>query len=367
MIQRRSSQPRPAVSKTIKAAAASKRIHLASGARPTLIVTAIGLLAGMSLSLADLYRHRKISSPKMTQQVQSAAGQTAQGPTEIPAQGWKEILVRTYKAFSADQIPAWAAGVTFFGLLALFPALSAFVSIYGLFADATKAQHQIEGLAGLLPGGAVSVISEQMQRLVAANHSRLGLAFAGSFLFSLWSANAGVKAIFGALNAAYEVKETRNFVTINLISLAFTAGLVAFSGLAIASIVAAPETLKVLGFGAAAGLAILRWPAIVLVVGLVLSLIYRYGPCRPKAKWRWITPGSIFAAIAWLLTSVGFSWYVANFGHYNATYGALGGVVGFMTWIWLSLIVVLFGAELNAEVERQTQSASHFASAAQAI
>jgi membrane protein len=270
--------------------------------------------------------------------------------------GWRAILVGAIKAFSRDQIPAWAAGVTFFSLLALFPALAAFVSLYGLFGDTHQAQRQVLALGYLLPGGAIGVISDQLIRLAGMKPASLGLAFGSSLLISLWSSNAGVKALFAALNAAYEETERRGFLRLNAVSLAFTAGLILFFLLAIASIVAAPATLRLVGLGGLAHLAVLRWPVILVAIAGIVALLYRFGPSHQFGRWRWITPGSLLASFSWLAMSAAFSWYVGNFGNFDRTYGALGGVVGFMTWIWISLMIVLFGAEVNAQIEHRARA-----------
>lgn len=278
----------------------------------------------------------------------------ASSPSQIPLAGWRQILARTWAETNADQIPAVAAGVTFFGLLALFPALAAFVSLYGLFADVDMARRQILALRGLLPGGAVTVLGDQMVRLASTGHARLGLSFAVSFVVSMWSANAGVKALLAGLNVAYEQTERRGFLVLNAVSLGFTLGATLLALAGTAAVAAAPATLARLGLGEAAAISLLRWPVLILAMVGALSLLYRFGPCRAKVRWRWVTPGGVAASLGWVAMSLGFSWYVGNFGHYDATYGSLGAIVGFMTWIWLSLIVVLFGAELNAETERQT-------------
>jgi membrane protein len=280
----------------------------------------------------------------------------ASNPLEISPRGWRKIFRRTVQEFNQDQIPAVAAGATFFALLSIFPALAAFVALYGLFADVDAARAQIETLAGLLPSGAVSVMEDQISRLAAQDHSRLGATFVISLLVSLWASNAGVKALLGGLNVAYEEREHRGFITLNLISLSFTLGCVLFTVAAVAAIAAAPPTLEALHISRWVRLSLLRWPILLLAVMGLLSLLYRYGPCRARARWRWITPGSSLAAAGWMAMSLLFSWYVANFGHYDRTYGSLGAVVGFMTWIWLSLIVVLAGAELNSEMESQTSA-----------
>ncbi len=320
-------------------------------AREWALAAAAGCAVGLCLGFADRLR----PSPPRTAAPNPALAVDAASPRAMPAATWMDILVQTWSDFSRDQITSVAGGVTFFGLLALFPALSAFVSLYGLVADVQTARRQIDSLAGLLPGGAVSVLTEQITRLTQMNHAHLGAAFAVSLLLSLWSSNAGVKALIFGLNVAYEEHEKRNFVRLNLVSLAFTAGVTVFMLAAVASITAVPALLSALGYGAFAGLSLLRWPALLVIVTGLLSLLYRYGPSRTQARWRWISPGGAASALAWICMSLLFSWYAANFGSYDRTYGSLGAVVGFMTWIWLSIIVVLFGAELNSEIEKHTR------------
>jgi membrane protein len=272
-----------------------------------------------------------------------------------PASGFATV-VRSLREFSEDRIPAAAASITFFVLLALFPGLSAFVSLYGLFADVEDARRQVAALAGVLPQGAVIVLSEHLTRLAAIDHGRLGLAFAASLILSLWSANAGMKALISGLNIAYEVKETRGFLRLNLVSLGFTAGAIVLAAVCIALFVAAPIALARVGLADLQSLRLMRWPLLLAVAAGLFSLLYRFAPAHPNARWRWITPGGLVAAGAWLGMSALFSWYVARFGRYDLTYGSLGAIVGFLTWIWLSLMVVLFGAELNAEIERRAEA-----------
>lgn len=283
-------------------------------------------------------------------------GRHATGPTAIPLLGWKDILKRTYSEISDDRLLAVAAGVTFYALLAVFPTISAFVSLYGLVADrATLAQH-ISMLQGIVPAGGVEIIGEQLARLTEGEGTALGFAFFFSLAIALWSANAGVKALFDALNVIYDETEKRSFFRLNLVSLTFTAGAVILLAMGLAAVAVVPVLISALGLQSVAErlLAILRWPILFIFVSLALSVLYRYGPSRSAAKWRWLTIGSVIAAALWITASLLFSWYAANFGSYNETYGTLGAAVGFMTWIWLSTAVVLVGAELNAETEHQT-------------
>jgi membrane protein len=282
-------------------------------------------------------------------------GRKAGAPSEIPAKGWKDIALRLYREFGNDRILLVAAGVTFYAILALFPAVAALVSIYGAVADPSTINEHLNDLCGILPDGAIDIIGGQVKHLTAKGSGTLGWTAVISILISLWSANGGVKAIFDALNIAYEEEEKRSFITLNLQSLAFTAGALVFVVLALTGIVVVPAVLQVLGLDEKAWyIALLRFPALLLLVVGTLAVLYRYGPSRRKPKWRWVTWGSVVAGVLWLIVSGLFSWYVANFGSYNETYGSLGAAIGFMTWIWLSTTVVLLGAELNAEMEHQT-------------
>jgi membrane protein len=280
-------------------------------------------------------------------------GRAAHSPREIPLRGWKDIFWRTWREFNRDNIPQVAGGVAFFGLLAVFPAMAAFVSLYGLFFDVPTAYAQLNVLSGVVPAAALQLVGEQMIRLAAARHTGLGFAFAISLLLSVWSANAGVKALIVGLNVAFEEREKRNLLKLNLVSLGFTVGLILFLILALGAVVAVPIVLAFIGYKGAA-LAVLRWPLMLGVAMLGLAALYRFGPSRDSGRWRWVSWGSGFAAVLWLTASLLFSFYVAHFGSYDKTYGSLGAVVGFMTWIWLSTITVLVGAELNSEMEHQT-------------
>lgn len=283
-------------------------------------------------------------------------GREADTPTEIPATGWKDILWRTYEEFGKDRVMSVAAGVTYYALLAIFPAIAALVSIYGLFADPATIQEHLNALSGVLPGGALEIVGEQVSRIASQGGGALGFAFIFGLALSLWSANAGMKAVFDALNIVYDEEEKRSFVRLNLMSLTFTLGALLFIILAIGGIIVLPIVLDFIGLGSGTEwlLSLARWPVLLIGVVLGLSLVYRYGPSRDKAEWRWVTPGGIVAAVLWIVGSMLFSWYVSNFGSYNETYGSLGAVIGFMTWIWLSSVIVLLGAEINAEMEHQT-------------
>jgi len=295
-------------------------------------------------------------SPDLKRALEPGRGRLAETPSDIPARGWKDILLRIYAKIGEDRVVALAAGVTFYSILALFPAIAALVSLYGLFADPGTIASHLDSLAGVLPGGAVQIIGDELHRLTSQPNEALGLTFVVGLAISLWSANAGLKSIIDALNLVYAEQEKRGFIRLNAVSLAFTAAAIGFVLLALGALVVLPLALEYLGIATLADALIrwLRWPGLLLVVMFGLLLIYRYGPSREEARWRWLTPGSVVAAVLWLVASVLFSWYAANFGSYNKTYGSLGAAIGFMIWIWISTIVILLGAEIDAEMEHQT-------------
>lgn len=285
-------------------------------------------------------------------------GRHATAPWQIPWTGWKDILGRTYQNINDNRLLAVAAGVVFYGLLSIFPAISAFVSIYGLVADASTIDSHLSVVSGILPGGAMDILHEELTRLTASNGTALSFGFVFSLLFALWSAMAGMKAIIDSLNVAYGEKEKRSFIRLNLEALAFTLGAIVSSILALGAVVVVPIVLSLFGLGGVAStlIGILRWPILLALVIMGLEVLYRYAPSRTRPPWRWVSVGSGVAAVAWLVSSALFSWYIANFGSYNATYGSLGAAVGMMMWMWISMVVILIGAQLNAEIEHQTAS-----------
>ncbi|MBV9571729.1 MAG: YihY/virulence factor BrkB family protein [Alphaproteobacteria bacterium] len=261
----------------------------------------------------------------------------------------KSFLLELYKQIYDDRVVAISAGVTFFLLLAIFPATAAIISIYGIFADTRSIHGDLSSLSTILPGGAVSILGEQIQRLASKSDKALGLAALGGLAFSLWSANAGMKALFDALNIVLREKETRGFIRLNLISLTFTAGMLFFVLLAIAAMGVVPAFLKTVSWSRYLEFAIdlVRWPVVWGVLALGIALLYRFGPGRSGIPWRWISWGSALAAFVWIVASMGFAYYAARFGTFNQTYGSLGAGIGFMTWIWISVIVILIGEEVN--------------------
>ena len=283
-------------------------------------------------------------------------GRHATAPSKIPARGWKDILLRVYANISKHRILALAAGMTYYSILAIFPAIAALVAVYGLFSDPSTIARHLDQL------GWISARWGHRRRPRAAHAGGLqGIAGAWAYIFvglgvSLWSSNAAMKSLFDTLNIVHDEEEKRGFLKLNAISLGFTIGGVLFVLAALGSILVVPILLQHVGLSNAGDLLLRlgRWPAMYLILTFALAVIYRYGPSRVTPKWRWITWGSAMAALLWLAVSGMFSWYAANFGNFNETYGSLGAVIGFMTWLWISAIVILLGAEIDAEIEHQT-------------
>jgi membrane protein len=284
-------------------------------------------------------------------------GRHAAKPTEIPARGWWQTLKRVVSQTSEDRLTTEAAAVTFFVILSIFPGLAAAISIYGLFADPATVTDQISMLEGIIPGGGMELLNQQLQSLASAQNSALSFGAVIGILTALWTSNQGTKAMFDALNVVYEEKEKRGFIWRTVVTLLFTLCSLVFVMVTLAAVVILPIVLNFVGLGQVGDLLIrlARWPILILMIIVLLAALYRYGPSRQKAQWRWVTPGSILAAVVWVIGSMLFSWYVSRFGNYDATYGSLGAVIGFLTWIWLSATVVLVGGQLNAELEHQTE------------
>lgn len=287
---------------------------------------------------------------------ETGRGRGAAWPSEIPARGWWDIGWRVWGKMQTDRVLLVAAGATFYLLLALFPAMTAFVSTYGLFADPAVVARHVAGLARLLPDGGLAIIQDQLENLISQDRGALGFGFTLGVLFAYWSANNGMKTLFEALNIAYGETEERSFIWLNLVALVFTICAMITIVLLIAALGVVPIVLAFLHLGGIAEtlISVLRWAVLVGVVGIAIALLYRFGPSRRRAKWRWITLGSAFATVVWLGASVGFSIYIRNFANYEAVYGSLGAVIGFMMWTWISVTILIVGAEINSAMEHQT-------------
>ncbi|AFL52371.1 membrane protein [Sinorhizobium fredii] len=283
-------------------------------------------------------------------------GRTASTPGDFPALGLRDVFWRVVSQVSEDRVTLVAAGVTFYILLALFPALTSLVSIYGLVSDPTAIGEQIAYLAAVLPAQSLQLVTDQLQAITSQKPSSLSIGFIAGLVVALWSARAGIAALFDAMNIAYDEVEERGFIRLTMLSLAFTAAGLLVTAVLIAAIAVLPAVLAFLSLDRwLESLArILRWPVLLLLIGAAIALLYRYGPDRDPPKLRWLTWGAALSTLCWLPASLLFSFYIDNFADYNATYGAMGALIGFMLWIWLSTIIIIVGAELNAELEHQT-------------
>lgn len=285
-------------------------------------------------------------------------GEQAERPRDIPLRGWKQVLLRVKDEIGKDNLSIVAAGVAFYGLFAIFPAITAFVTLYGLITDPAEVEQQLATLRGVMPEDAFGIVQQQMHSVVSQATGSLSLGLLLSLALAVWSATKGTNAIFTALNIAYGEHEERGFLSLNLWSLAFTVGGIVFVIVALFAIAAVPAALAVVGSpGGLLELVLLalRWVLMAVLMMLALALVYRYGPSRATARFQWVSAGAIAATVLWLVASVAFSLYVRHFGSYDKTFGSLGAVVILLMWFYISAYVVCLGAELNAELERQTR------------
>ena len=291
----------------------------------------------------------------MQRQGAEAPAAEEDSPADLPPRAWKDILVATWKEASEDNLTLVAAGVAFYAFLAFVPLLTAFVLTYGLIAEPASVVEHMSALTSVMPQNAAGIIGDQLKSMTETGGGEKGFGLTVAVSIALYGASKGAASIITALNIAYDVPELRSWLRKMLVAFAMTAGAVVSLFLAILAI-SAMHFLEALlpnlsGFTHGV-LKVLFWAAAAGAVALLLAVIYRYGPNRPDAPWRWITPGSAFATLAWLAATAGFGFYVSNFGNYNATYGSLGAVIVFLTWLYLSAYIVLLGAELNSEIER---------------
>lgn len=294
--------------------------------------------------------------PTMTEPTQkSDHGRTARTPMHIPGRGWIDILRRLRREIVEDNLLLYASSFAFYSFLALFPALAALLSLYGLFVNPAGVERMLDAGAGLLPDAALKLLRQQVRALAGYSARGLGVSLFVSLLFTLWAATNGVKALMAGLNTAYEQRETRGVLRFNGTAIALATVGVVFVLIALALIAALPALFKWIElFPAKRVVAWVRWPVLTVAMILALAMVYRFGPCRRLARWRWVSGGAVLATLLWISVSILFSFYVANLGTYDRAYGTLGAIVMLLLWFYLSALVVLIGAEFNSEVERQT-------------
>lgn len=278
-------------------------------------------------------------------------------PGDINKPGWLATLKRVYSEIGDDHVSLIAAGCAFYGLLAIFPGIVAAMAIAGLFFEPSTVVDQLQALSGFLPQQAAEIVLSQAKEVAGSEEGGLGLAALFGILVAIYSASKGVQSLMEGLNVAFEAEESRGLVKFNLVKLALTLGMIVGFLLIIAVAALLPAVLGVLPWGATTEwiINLVRWPVLLILVALGLAILYRYGPDRGDKKWRWITPGAGLACLLWLVGSIGFAFYVRNFGGYNETFGALGGVIVLLMWLWLSSFIVLMGAEFDSEMERQAK------------
>ena len=291
----------------------------------------------------------------MTEQL---VGKDAEKPTEIPPRGWWQVVRRAFKESSADNVPILAAGVAFFAFLAIFPAMIAAITLYGIFADPETVAAQVRDLSAALPEQAQPILADQLQSVASASGGALGVSLVVSILAALWSASSGTGNLLKAINIAYDEDESRGFLKVRGLALALTLGAIVFLLLTLALVAVVPVVLNVLPLGPVGTILaqVLRWVLLVALVVAALAVTYRIAPDRDQPRFSWVTTGSLVATVLWIIGSIAFSLYVNNFGSYNKTYGAIAGVVVLMLWLYLTSYIVLLGAEVNAESERQTRA-----------
>jgi membrane protein len=284
-------------------------------------------------------------------------GDQAAVPTQIPARGWWQVTRRAFKEASADNVGILAGGIAYAAFLAIFPALIAGISIFGLVADPRTIAEQAEGVIAALPETAQPLLRDQIVSLTQTSGGALSWSLAISILLAVWSASSGTNSLMAAVNVAYDEQESRNFVKLRGTALLLTLGAIIFVLLTLALVAVVPAVLNALALGTFVNVIVqvVRWALLVVLIIVALAVVYRLAPDRDAPRFTWTSVGAVVAAVLWVIASLGFSLYVNNFGSYNKTYGALAGVVVLLLWLYLTSYIILLGAEINAESEKQTK------------
>lgn len=279
---------------------------------------------------------------------------TYSGPTKIPFSGWKKILLRVKDEIGENNVSIISAGVAFYAFLAIFPAIGALVSIYGLAMNPENIQDQLSQLYGVMPQQAYEILKGQVEKLMETSGSALGWSMAVSILFSIWSANKGTKSLFTGVDIAYDTENDRGFFKQNGLTLLFTFGAIILVILSMTLIVAFPALVGELGLPEQIDKLIAwgRWILLAIIVIWFLGMVYKHAPNKPTSNFKWVYPGAILATVLWLIASWGFSFYVSNFGSYGEVYGSISAVVVMLLWLFLTSFIILLGAEVNSEIEK---------------
>jgi membrane protein len=293
----------------------------------------------------------------MAAAAEAAHGREADRPREIPSRGWLDVAKRVKNQIKRDRLSIVAAGVAFYGLLAVFPGLVALVGLYGLLVEPAQVEQHVSAISHMLPPQAAELLLGQLHDLTSTDRTALGIGAIGGLLLALWSASSAVRTLMEALNVAYHEEESRGVIRFYGTALVLTFGGVIAVLIAVALVVGVPALLKMIGLGGILEtvFSFVRWPVLAVFAIVGFAVVYRYGPSRAKPRWRWVTWGAAIAVALWIIGSALFSLYVTRFGNYNETYGAAGAVVILLMWFLLSSYAILIGAEINGETERQTR------------
>ncbi|MCF6433669.1 YihY/virulence factor BrkB family protein [Leisingera sp. NJS204] len=287
-----------------------------------------------------------------------ARGRTAETPAGVPAAGWKDIAFRVKDEVAEDRVGLIAAGVAFYGLLALFPAITALVAISGLLVEPSAIVEQLQALSGIVPEEVIAIVTKQAAAVAGSREGGLGLAAAFGVLVALYSASKGMASLMEGINVAYDEQEERGFIKLKLVTFALTIILMTGLLIALLSMLGLPAVLAFVDLGTFVEtiITIGFWIILLALSIFGLSLLYRYAPSRDEPEWKWASVGAVAGCVLWVLASAGFAFYVSNFGSYNESFGTLAGVIVLLMWFWISAFIILMGAELNAELEAQTRS-----------
>ncbi len=298
-----------------------------------------------------------MSGDNITEKEFGQRGRNAARPSQITNAGWWDILLRVKDQISHDNVSIVAAGVAFYAVLALFPALAAIVSLYGLFTEVSDVQAQITSLSSFLPQDAQTLVEEQLTSISTSGQSALSFGAIGGLLFAIWSASKGMSAMITSLNIAYNEEEERSLIKVTALAIGLTVGSLVFVILTLFLITLLPAVLGALGFGQTIQtvLSLSRWPLLAMIVMGALAILYRYAPCRNYPRWQWVSWGAGIATLLWMVGSSAFAIYANDYSSYNQTYGSLGAAVILLMWFWLTAFIVMVGAEINSEMERQTR------------
>ncbi|GGA17474.1 YihY/virulence factor BrkB family protein [Neptunicoccus cionae] len=286
-----------------------------------------------------------------------ARGRTAESPDNIPTKGWKDVAFRVKDEIANDRIGLVAAGVAFYGLLALFPAITAVIAISGLLVEPSQIVEQMRSFSGLMPEEVMTIITDQATSVAGSRDGGLGLAAIVGILVALYSASKGMASLIEGLNVVYDENESRGFIQLKLVTFGLTLMLIAglLVGLGVTLAVPAILAFANLGTLSAVFASVLPWLVLVAMTMLGLAALYHFAPSRDRPEWQWASPGAILGCLMWIVASVGFAFYVGNFGSYNESFGTLAGAIVLLMWFWISAYIVLIGAEVNAELEAQTR------------